>query len=209
MHPLFFGVKRLYWLLVRCAGGLLMAKDLWVTPARFDLLRALHKYPKGIARFKLVRLLGVSGPVVSRMLKALEAEGWLTRTRAEHDRRVVMVLATPAARSAVEDFLNEKDGIVVAKEAASLFVSSKRARVRRRELQIFERFLVRARARLNDKAPFTHPWFGGEIVAPDGWLQLIAPPPTFAPAAPLLNEVVPPLHVCLSWDGPCRLQAST
>jgi DNA-binding MarR family transcriptional regulator len=208
MHPLFFGVKRLHWLLVRAAAGLLVEKDFWITPARFDLLRVLHKHPHGLTRFKLVRLLGVSGPVVSRMLKALEAEGLLTRERYARDRRIVIVRATEAAVHCVDEVLKVDDGIDVAKEAVKLFVSSKRARVRTRELQIFERFLVRARERLNDKAPFTYPWFGGQIMAPDGWLRLIPPPPTFAPAAPLLNEVLPPMHVYYSMNGPQRYAAS-
>ena len=208
MHPLCFGVKRLYLLLLREVEGILMFKDFWTTPARFDLLRVLHKHPQGIARFKLVRLLGVSGPVVSRMLKALEAEGWLTRTRFPKDRRVVMVKPTEIALSTVEEVLDTADGLDGAKEVEALFVSSKRKRVQLRELRILQRFIVRARVRMGDKAPFTHPWFGGEIMAPDAWLKLIPPPGTFAPSAPLMNEVVPPLHVYFSVDGPRRLQAS-
>jgi DNA-binding MarR family transcriptional regulator len=205
MHRVFFGVKRLHWLLVKLSQTVIDLRGLLLTPARMDLLRVLHKYRGGIARFKLVRLLGVSGPVVSRMLKALESRRWLTRERAEKNRRVVIVKATEDTLEVLDEL--EGHGKAAEKLVHRVFSSSKRASVRRRELQILERFIVRARARMNDKAPFTHPWFGGEIMAHDGWLRLIVPPPTFAKAAPILNEVLPPLHEYYRMFAPLRVTA--
>src|SRR5262245_60494456 len=66
MHSVFFGLKRVMYGLRKTFKRRLDRYRLKVTPAQYDVLRILCDYRCGLARFVLVRLLGVSGPVVSR-----------------------------------------------------------------------------------------------------------------------------------------------
>jgi DNA-binding MarR family transcriptional regulator len=159
MQGLFFSVKRVHWLWQMRARRVLRERDVPLTPARFTLMRVLHTYRLGIARFNLAQLLGVAGPVVSRMVKALEALGLVTRFRDPYDRRVVVVLATREGRAMVDAALagtvEESDRI-----ASVCFASSRYPEV---ELDLLARFFLRARVKLRDRTPFPVPWRGGDL----------------------------------------------
>ncbi len=66
-----------------------LARQIDLTPARFDLLFAIHSvqpYP-GRRQDELAQMLHVSTSNVSRMVRALVGLGWIERTRDHEDRR--------------------------------------------------------------------------------------------------------------------------
>jgi DNA-binding MarR family transcriptional regulator len=94
MHALFFKLKRAYQAPLNTFNRRLEAVSL--TCARYDLLYAL-KGRIGRLQSELWKALGVTRPVVCRMLKALE-EMKLVRRRVAEDRRQRFVELTPRAR---------------------------------------------------------------------------------------------------------------
>ena len=78
MHPLFFGMKRAYYASLGQTRRTL--RRMGLTAARTDLLYVIHRSWRGIAhQNRLWRTLGVCPSVVSRMLKRLEAIGYVRR----------------------------------------------------------------------------------------------------------------------------------
>src|SRR5579862_9776316 len=83
MHAIFFATKRAFHGVLRVTRKPL--KSLGLTAARFDLMFALLqsdlqvRYP--VRQSEMRRRLGVSGPVVSRMLRSLEALGLVSCRR--------------------------------------------------------------------------------------------------------------------------------
>jgi len=78
MHPVFFGLKRAYYASLGLTRRTL--RKMGLTAARMDLLYLIHqkgKYPS--VQCDLWRTLGVCPSVVSRMLKRLEAIGYVRR----------------------------------------------------------------------------------------------------------------------------------
>jgi len=161
MHRLFFSVKRVHWLWQSRAQEMLIERDVWTTPARFTMLRVLHTYKHGIMRAKLARLLGIAGSGVSRMVKALEAEGLVTRRRSERDKRVVFIQITSGGRGVVDDGLGDGTDVMdLEGEVKKRFVSSQFPEI---DLHILDTFLIRGRCRFTDKALYPEPWQGGEV----------------------------------------------
>ncbi len=76
MHRVFFGLKRAYYASLGLTRRTL--RDMGLTAARMDLLYVIHKKGRhGILQSDLWRTLGVCPSVVSRMLKRLEAMGYV------------------------------------------------------------------------------------------------------------------------------------
>ena len=103
MHPVFFGVKRVYYGSLRIGRRLLARTGL--TPARFDLIAAMAMEAAawGAVRRRqkdLWKTLGVSRTTVSRMVKALEEGGLVRRWRCTRDRRQLWVELTRAGSAA-------------------------------------------------------------------------------------------------------------
>jgi DNA-binding MarR family transcriptional regulator len=93
MHRIFFSVKRVHLRVIEIGKGLLAEYGL--TPARFDMLRVVLEHePYGLLQSRMRALLGVSGATVSRMLKALENLGFVTRTPHATDRRNLLIELT-------------------------------------------------------------------------------------------------------------------
>ena len=178
MQRVFFGVKRVMYQLRQRFWKKLRRYDIPTTPAQYEVLRILDDYPLGIARFALVRLLGVSGPVVSRMLKALEAVGLLERTRNERDGRVVIVKLTDFGAEASLGW-NAKGPDFhqwMERRIRKSFTSSKaRAGI---ELDLLEKYLWRARYNNKETSPRLDPFVRGEVLDSWGrWISLPPPPP--------------------------------
>jgi DNA-binding MarR family transcriptional regulator len=72
-----------------------------LTAARFDLLYALRQNRGALRQRRLVRTLGVTHPVVSRMLKSLRTLGLTTRERRPKDKREWVISLTPAGRALI------------------------------------------------------------------------------------------------------------
>jgi DNA-binding MarR family transcriptional regulator len=77
MNQIFFGLKRAHHGVLRITRPALAR--LGLTPARFDLLYALHGREWGVSQRSLRGILGVSAPTVCRMLASLEKLGLVRR----------------------------------------------------------------------------------------------------------------------------------
>src|SRR5262245_38232129 len=104
MQPMFFAVKRTH--LCVLARMRPIAAEAALTPARFDMLRTIALYDDwGLPQWKLVRLLGVSAAVVSRMLRQLTALGLVRRHRDPLDRRRNIIHLEPEGAARVEEVM--------------------------------------------------------------------------------------------------------
>jgi len=90
-------VMRTLALEMRCAGRL-------AVPAHGGLLVILAEGPHNLS--ELAEKHAVSLPTMSSSISTLVERGWVTRSRAPHDRRVVQVGLTPAGRAALEAMRN-------------------------------------------------------------------------------------------------------
>ena len=100
MDAVFFGFKRAHHSVLRL--GRPYFKALGLTAARFDMLFAIRAF--GVRRMpqrELERVLGVTHPTVSRMLKSLEELGYVRRTVSRRDRRCMVVELTRRGRGRV------------------------------------------------------------------------------------------------------------
>jgi DNA-binding MarR family transcriptional regulator len=103
MNSIFFGLKRAY--LGTQRGIREPLRKMGLTPARHDMLATLRKFALQVPplRQREVRTsLGVSGPTVSRMLKALEKLGLVRREKDPEDRRHRLVRITPSGNAALD-----------------------------------------------------------------------------------------------------------
>jgi DNA-binding MarR family transcriptional regulator len=103
MHAAFFGFKRAYWGSLRSTRKDLT--EMGLTAARFDLLYLLAEMPERYPRRQktLTRKLGVTPPVVSRMLKSLREKGLIDRERDTVDRRGRLVSLTREGRRRIRE----------------------------------------------------------------------------------------------------------
>lgn len=158
MHPMLFSVKRTHLCGVERMKPIAARFDL--TPARFDMLRVIALYDWGLPQWKLVKLLGVSAAVVSRMLGQLTALGFVRRERDPFDRRRKIVYLEPDGADRVDRLLHEHEfnGDLVC------IVCEVFAPPENWDLSALYKKLNRARRKLNDRAPFMHPWRVADIV---------------------------------------------
>ncbi|HSY23452.1 MAG TPA: MarR family transcriptional regulator [Polyangiaceae bacterium] len=100
MHPVFFGLKRAYYATLGLTRRTL--RKMGLTAARMDMLYVIHKkgrYPT--LQGHLWRTLGVCPSVVSRMLKRLEAIGYIQRNVVPNDTRKRTVTLTIQGRARI------------------------------------------------------------------------------------------------------------
>jgi DNA-binding MarR family transcriptional regulator len=89
MNAIFFASKRVFHGALRVTRSSLQSVAPGLTAARFDMMYALtyecgghHKFERQtVLQSGLWRTLGVTPPVVARMLRSIEALGWVTRRR--------------------------------------------------------------------------------------------------------------------------------
>ncbi len=175
MHRIFFGLKRVWYKLRRNVVDMLDYCYLGVTPAQYDVLRIVWAHKHGLPRFVLVRLLGVSGPVVSRMLRALEERGLIVREKDERDRRLVIVSLSEEGRDCM---LENLDDIEACAEADVENAFSADREKRKEQIELFERYLWRARYVNEETTPLLDPFTAKETRDFWGqWIQLSPPPP--------------------------------
>ncbi len=111
-HPL---AEDLNWLLHRVGGGLGAALD-QVARAHgagirgYLVLKALAAAPP-VTQLVLGQRLGLDKTAVTAVLDALEAQGWVVRRPAPHDRRARISEATPAGREWVERVAPEMERV--------------------------------------------------------------------------------------------------
>jgi DNA-binding MarR family transcriptional regulator len=105
MHALLFGLKRSYWGSLKPTRRRL--KEMGLTAARFDLLYVLLEERAPCPQRDIVRSLGVTPPVVSRMLKSLRELGLVKRQRCSMDRREWLISLTSRGRFLIRDAIHE------------------------------------------------------------------------------------------------------
>ena len=109
MNAILFACKRVFHGAMRIGRAPLHSVAPGLTAARFDMMFALAGQPVQSDQFGAGRMLqsdlrktlGVSAPVVSRMLRSLEALGWVTRRRSDHDRRQLYVTLTASGLACI------------------------------------------------------------------------------------------------------------
>ena len=101
MHPLTFGMKRLF--LRSVAINREYTKQHHLTPARFDMLVAIRRGENGIIQRVVRWQLGVRSPTVSRMMASLEELGYIRRRKYPPDRRHRWVTLTELGKRVIDD----------------------------------------------------------------------------------------------------------
>jgi DNA-binding MarR family transcriptional regulator len=167
MHTMFFGVKRVHLRVLHMSRGLLrevfFKKEQRLTPARFDMMRIIKLYEEeGIPQASIQVLLGVSAPTVSRMLKSLEALGYVERDRLSRDRRCVVVKITELGSSTVATAMPLVDKGVA--ERLALLGLDFAHDVAAAALATLQKTLLRIRKRYADPSPVEHPWKMQDLV---------------------------------------------
>jgi DNA-binding MarR family transcriptional regulator len=100
MHPVFFGLKRAYYATLGLTRRTL--RKMGLTAARMDMLYVIHKKGRySTLQSTLSRTLGVCPSVVSRMLKRLEAIGYVQRDVVVNDTRKRAVTLTTHGRARI------------------------------------------------------------------------------------------------------------
>jgi DNA-binding MarR family transcriptional regulator len=169
MNAIFFSAKRVFHGAVRVTRKPLQSVAPGLTAARFDMLFALaHRtydrdtLAKVDCRQSALRArLGVSAPVVSRMLRSLEALGWVTRKRLPGgmDRRQVWVSLTEAglecACEAFRQLFRAAERIVY---HAICYGYHRDGDVRFRQMETLESFLYVLRKYCRDTATLYYAW---------------------------------------------------
>jgi DNA-binding MarR family transcriptional regulator len=85
-------------------------------PVHCRLMVILAERPHNLS--ELAEKQAVSLPTTSNSISTLVERGWVTRTRAHHDRRVVMVELTPSGRAVLEDMMRSVEARVAQLTAA-------------------------------------------------------------------------------------------
>ncbi|HEV3189676.1 MAG TPA: MarR family transcriptional regulator [Polyangiaceae bacterium] len=162
MNAIFFASKRAFQGVLRVTRRPL--GSLGLTAARFDLMFALLRGDTagvgGATRQSdLRRTLGVSASVVSRMLRSLEALGWVQRTRALHDRRQRQVSLTESGRwrirTAYKTLFRAAQRLV---DWAICFGKHRNRNARYRHMATLEAYLDAMRRHYGDIASLYYPW---------------------------------------------------
>lgn len=158
-----FGLKRAYhatlrlgrFICKRFAGGL--------TPARLDMLYAIHENAMNtITQMRLRRVLGVSRPTVSRMLKSLEDLGWVERGPGPYrDTRTRKVRLTTRGSALLKRVLEEVLATAVVKFVVDTSLTM--GRVWSEATCLLERdrtegILRRIRGDFGDVSSLNYPW---------------------------------------------------
>ena len=158
MHHIFFSLKRTHHRALAYSRQLSVPYGL--TPARFDMLYAIDRHRDSLLwQSHLRRLLGVTAATISRMVRSLEALGYITRARNDYDRRQINVRIT-ALGSRIFRFVEDLtmisgyvDFIVTCTFGVLWYADSAIS-----DLLDFEAFLHRARDRLWDTATLRFAW---------------------------------------------------
>ena len=164
VNAITFGTKRAFQGFVRVTRKRLVA--LGLTAARFDLLSVLvgsrggESCAAGVRQSVIRRMLGVTAPVVTRMLRALEALGWVYRWREDDwDRRQIRVALTEAGERCI---LRARKVMLPAVKRmvhrAICFGQQRSADARFIHMATLESYLSGLRTRFGDTARLYYPW---------------------------------------------------
>jgi DNA-binding MarR family transcriptional regulator len=164
VNAITFGTKRAFQGFLRVTRKQLV--DLGLTAARFDLLSVLVSRRRsdlcapGVRQSEIRRMLGVTAPVVTRMVRALEGLGLVQRWREQYgDRRQVRVGLTGAGERCI---LKARKVMLPAVRQmvyrAICFGEHRRANARFVHMAKVEDYLSALRRRFRDTAGLYYPW---------------------------------------------------
>jgi DNA-binding MarR family transcriptional regulator len=101
-------------LVMRVVAAELRQTEPTVIPAHLGVLFLLTQRPRNLS--ELAELQAVSLPTMSNTISKMVQEGWVTRTRASHDRRVLLIEISPAG----EAILAKMSGYIIEQVARIL-----------------------------------------------------------------------------------------
>jgi DNA-binding MarR family transcriptional regulator len=164
VNAITFGTKRAFHGVLRATRKQLV--EMGLTAARFDLLSVLVKRKPGalcapgVRQSAIRRTLGVTAPVVTRMVRALETLGLVRRWRERNwDRRQVLVALTEAGERCI---LKAREVMLPAVSTMVLraicFGKHDIATERFRHMDTLESYLRSLRERFGDSARLYYPW---------------------------------------------------
>ena len=164
VNAITFGTKRAFHGFLRVTRKPLL--EMGLTAARFDLLSVLVKCrpgelcADGVRQSEIRRMLGVTAPVVTRMVRALEGLGLVKRWRElDGDRRQVRVWLTEAGERCIlkahEVMLPVVSRMVY---RAICFGKHRNGDARFRHMDTLESYLGSLRRRFRDTAGLYYPW---------------------------------------------------
>jgi len=164
VNAITFGTKRAFHGFLRATRKQLV--EMGLTAARFDLLSVLvRRGPRelrapGVRQSAIRRMLGVTAPVVTRMVRALERLGLVRRWRErDWDRRQVLVELTEAGERCI---LNAREVMLPTVSrmvlGAICFGEHRSASARFRHMETLESYLSSLRGRFGDTAGLYYPW---------------------------------------------------
>ena len=159
MNAIFFGCKRAFQSCLRIARPWLAPFGL--TPARFDMLTAISRYPMGPFQRNLRQMLGVTRATISRMLRSLEDLGFIQRRRSHFDRRQLHITLTPEGRSRLRDATEACIDSGAAQLAVDAALTGNRVHdesLCMMEMSAAEHVLQRIRDAFDDHARLYYPW---------------------------------------------------
>ena len=162
MNAITFGTKRAFHGFLRVTRKPLLGMGL--TAARFDLLSVLVNSRRGygipgMRQSDIRRSLGVTAPVVTRMLRALEGLGLVERWREQRDRRQIRVALTEAGERCIlwarKVMLRAMRRMVY---VAICFGRHRNADARFQHMETIESYLRALRKQFGDTARLYYPW---------------------------------------------------
>ena len=159
MHAVLFSLKRVHQRFLARTRKWTAPFDL--TPARYDMLAALHQYRlvPNVPQSWLKRTLGVSAPTISRMVTSLQERGLVVRTVDPSDRRRRFVLLTAYGKRMLRNARRFADhSLKVARALYRTLDFTRRSKIAEPQLFALEAILYRMRKRLNDPAALRYPW---------------------------------------------------
>ena len=156
MNAMMFGSKRAFHGCLRVMRRRLQAHGL--TAARFDMLSAILRDPScSCPQRELRDLLGVSSPVISRMLRSLERLGLVVRERVDDgDRRQKWIKLTAAGRERIQKA--RKELIPEAMRLVRKAISFGKLDDAFLHMCNLEDYLRGMRTEFGDRASLSYPW---------------------------------------------------
>jgi len=160
MHSILFSVKRTFHKSVWF--GRFLLKDYLLTPSRFDILYIVRKHAGGkrIWQSRIREILGIAGPTLSRMIKALLKLGFIRRERSQFDRRQFDISLTRFGRAMLEHATRTiiDSGIITSAIVHFICDDWQCPATTLRQVDEVDTHLKHMRERLLDSATLYYPW---------------------------------------------------
>jgi DNA-binding MarR family transcriptional regulator len=163
MNAIAFATKRSFHAFLRVTRRPLASMGL--TAARFDMMSAiLTATPEalgfgGITQRDLRQRLGVTAGVVSRMVRSIEALGWVSRERCRDDRRQIWVRLTEIGARCIREARRALVRAVLRLVCEAIcFGRHRSAEARFQAIVHLEDYLRALRTNFGDTATLDYPW---------------------------------------------------